>query len=419
MTELTRLGTQLGAKPTTFMGMSGLGDLVLTCTDNQSRNRRFGLALGRGSGIQEAMNEIGQVVEGYRNTKEVNTLAKRMKVEMPIVEQVYQVLYEGKAANLAAADLLSRLLWPGIQHVLASHISDKNNQLELVQKEFAQVLQCDWQEVDALIATLENTIAKGRKRKRSITKFEAIRFNGPLTSYFHEDTFQEILIARDYFRKNKPDTGSSAIVFASLLHILHGNRPYALSRRSHPITPFAPTGPTEYRGLIERLRNKVERCRKSTDEVPTAYGQSFYQDVTKTWPDAVTDLDAIITSPPFFDSTRFYSANWMRLWFAGWEAGDFAAKPAKFVDERQKKSFDIYDSIFKQAQERLKVGGLFAVHVGKSTKCDMAAALQQVGERYLHLEDWFSESVEHCESHGIRDKGTVTHHQYLLFKKRF
>mgnify|MGYP000518901400 FL=1 len=108
LAEMTRLGVALGADPATFMGMAGLGDLVLTCTDNQSRNRRFGLALGKGAGVEQAMADIGQVVEGYRNTKEVNTLAKRMKVEMPIVEQVYQVLYEGKAANLAAADLLSR-----------------------------------------------------------------------------------------------------------------------------------------------------------------------------------------------------------------------------------------------------------------------------------------------------------------------
>ena len=108
LTELTRLGTQLGAKPTTFMGMSGLGDLVLTCTDNQSRNRRFGLALGRGSGIQEAMNEIGQVVEGYRNTKEVHILSKRFGVEMPICEQVYEVLYNNKPAKEAALTLLGR-----------------------------------------------------------------------------------------------------------------------------------------------------------------------------------------------------------------------------------------------------------------------------------------------------------------------
>lgn len=107
----------------------------------------------------------------------------------------------------------------------------------------------------------------------------------------------------------------------------------------------------------------------------------------------------------------------MRLWFAGWEAEDFQTKPSAFVDEKQKSSFALYERVFEQARERLKQGGVFAVHVGKSTKCDMAAALQKIGERHLYFVDWFSESVAHCESHGIRDKGTVTHHQYLLFEK--
>jgi len=108
LVEMTRLGCALNAEASTFMGMAGLGDLVLTCTDNQSRNRRFGLALGSGVDVEKAMADIGQVVEGYRNTKEVYMLAQRMGVEMPIVEQVYQVLYCDKAAKLAAADLLSR-----------------------------------------------------------------------------------------------------------------------------------------------------------------------------------------------------------------------------------------------------------------------------------------------------------------------
>ena len=77
LTEMTRLGSALGADPSTFMGMAGLGDLVLTCTDNQSRNRRFGIMLGQGKGVQEAQDSIGQVVEGYRNTKEVLALAQR------------------------------------------------------------------------------------------------------------------------------------------------------------------------------------------------------------------------------------------------------------------------------------------------------------------------------------------------------
>ncbi|MCG9576167.1 NAD(P)H-dependent glycerol-3-phosphate dehydrogenase [Vibrio tubiashii] len=108
LAEMTRLGAALGAQPETFMGMAGLGDLVLTCTDNQSRNRRFGLALGQGKDVDTAQDEIGQVVEGYRNTKEVYLLAERMGVEMPIVDQIYQVLYQGKDANLAAKDLLAR-----------------------------------------------------------------------------------------------------------------------------------------------------------------------------------------------------------------------------------------------------------------------------------------------------------------------
>jgi glycerol-3-phosphate dehydrogenase (NAD(P)+) len=108
LAELTRLGVALGATEASFMGMAGLGDLVLTCTDNQSRNRRFGLALGSGKGIDEAQVEIGQVVEGYRNTEEVYNLAKRVNIEMPICEQIYYVLYQGKPVNEAAMALLSR-----------------------------------------------------------------------------------------------------------------------------------------------------------------------------------------------------------------------------------------------------------------------------------------------------------------------
>ncbi|WP_417704113.1 NAD(P)H-dependent glycerol-3-phosphate dehydrogenase [Rheinheimera aquimaris] len=108
LTEMCRLGCAMGAKKDTFMGMAGLGDLVLTCTDNQSRNRRFGLLLGQGQAVDAAMESIGQVVEGYRNAKEVYNLAQRVGVEMPITEQIYQVLYQGKDVKLAALDLLGR-----------------------------------------------------------------------------------------------------------------------------------------------------------------------------------------------------------------------------------------------------------------------------------------------------------------------
>lgn len=106
--EMSSLGSALCADPSTFMGMAGLGDLVLTCTDNQSRNRRFGIMLGQGKGVQVAQEAIGQVVEGYLNTKEVLTLAQRHGVEMPITEQIYQVLYCNKNAREAASSLLGR-----------------------------------------------------------------------------------------------------------------------------------------------------------------------------------------------------------------------------------------------------------------------------------------------------------------------
>ncbi|WP_108649042.1 NAD(P)H-dependent glycerol-3-phosphate dehydrogenase [Dongshaea marina] len=108
LVEIARLGEALGAEARSFHGMSGLGDLVLTCTDNQSRNRRFGLALGQGKTPEQAMEEIGQVVEGYLNTKEVHLSAERAGIDMPICEQLYQVLYQGKSPQQAALDLLSR-----------------------------------------------------------------------------------------------------------------------------------------------------------------------------------------------------------------------------------------------------------------------------------------------------------------------
>lgn len=108
LTEMTRLGIALGANITTFMGMAGLGDLMLSCTDNQSRNRRFGILLGKGIKVEKAQDSIGQIVEGYHNTKEVKTLANKYNVEMPITEQIYQVLYCNKDAYEAALTLLSR-----------------------------------------------------------------------------------------------------------------------------------------------------------------------------------------------------------------------------------------------------------------------------------------------------------------------
>ncbi len=106
--EITLLGLALGGRPETFMGLAGLGDLALTCTDDQSRNRRMGLALARGLDIATARREIGQEVEGVFTARELWIKARQLGVEMPITEQTHRVLYEGLDPRTAVHNLLSR-----------------------------------------------------------------------------------------------------------------------------------------------------------------------------------------------------------------------------------------------------------------------------------------------------------------------
>jgi glycerol-3-phosphate dehydrogenase (NAD(P)+) len=108
LAEITRLGIAFGGQRETFMGLSGLGDLVLTCTDNQSRNRRLGLALGQGEQLASALTAIQQVVEGVQTAREVVQLARTKGIDMPISMQVYQVLYKGRTPKEAVSTLFAR-----------------------------------------------------------------------------------------------------------------------------------------------------------------------------------------------------------------------------------------------------------------------------------------------------------------------
>jgi len=108
LAEISRLGIQLGGKQETFMGMAGLGDLILTCTDNQSRNRRVGLGLAENKTIPQIQVELGQVAEGIATTEKIYLLAQKLNIEMPIVSEVYQVIYQHKKPADAVRDLLAR-----------------------------------------------------------------------------------------------------------------------------------------------------------------------------------------------------------------------------------------------------------------------------------------------------------------------
>jgi glycerol-3-phosphate dehydrogenase (NAD(P)+) len=112
LAEMMRLGVALGAKRDTFMGLAGLGDLVLTCTDDQSRNRRFGMALGAGGSFRAVAASFDQVVEGVAAARAVNEVAARLGVEMPICREVYEVMHEGKAVREAVQALMGREMRP-------------------------------------------------------------------------------------------------------------------------------------------------------------------------------------------------------------------------------------------------------------------------------------------------------------------
>jgi len=108
LAEIRRLGDKLGAKDETLMGLAGIGDLVLTCTDDQSRNRRLGLALGRGDTLEQAIKTIGQAIEGLKSSHSIHLLAERTGIEMPICQQVHDIIHEGKAPQDAVKELLAR-----------------------------------------------------------------------------------------------------------------------------------------------------------------------------------------------------------------------------------------------------------------------------------------------------------------------
>ena len=108
LAEMARLGVALGGRKETFIGLAGVGDLIVTCTSMHSRNRRYGILIGQGKSVPEALEEIGAVVEGYYAAANAHFLAQKAGVEMPISQAAYEVLYNGRDVHAVIADLMSR-----------------------------------------------------------------------------------------------------------------------------------------------------------------------------------------------------------------------------------------------------------------------------------------------------------------------
>ncbi|KPU28301.1 glycerol-3-phosphate dehydrogenase [Caloranaerobacter sp. TR13] len=123
--EISRLGEKMGANKKTFAGLSGIGDLIVTCTSLHSRNRRAGIKIGQGASLEEAIKSIGMVVEGVRTTKAAYELSRKYNIRMPITEEIYGVLYEGKDVRYSVFNLMMR---------------DKKHEME----EIVQEMRLDW-----------------------------------------------------------------------------------------------------------------------------------------------------------------------------------------------------------------------------------------------------------------------------------
>src|SRR5690606_34123859 len=122
--EMARLGEKMGANSATFSGLSGIGDLIVTCTSMHSRNRRAGILIGKGKSLEETVDSIGMVVEGIKTTKSAYELSKREKVTMPITQEIYQVLYEGKDVTNSVTNLMLRDKKPEMEEVISELIED-------------------------------------------------------------------------------------------------------------------------------------------------------------------------------------------------------------------------------------------------------------------------------------------------------
>ena len=280
----------------------------------------------------------------------------------------------------------------------------------------AKVHQSTPEGCNAVIRHLGEFIQNNPPSDDYVQRYSRFGYNKTLGEYYEPNTFNEILSARQYFQNNPPHTAEEFLVISSLLHVLHGNRPYALSRKSHPIVPYAPSGDFIYKSLIEKVTEKVNKSLSVKQPKHFTEGHIFLGDSTQRWNDSINELDAIITSPPFYDSTKFYMANWIRLWFTGWNEDTFNTEPENYVDEKQKDGFDVYDPIFENARERLKTGGYFVMHLGKSDKCNMGEILRARALHYFRKAKLYSEDVSACEKFGIVDLGSVSEHQYLVIE---
>ncbi len=297
---------------------------------------------------------------------------------------------------------------------LASDLSDLAVAVSRAKLEAAN-LAASMQVVDDLAAYIS---ARDAAELDDLVREEEADFglNGAIADYFHPDTLRELLLARRFFAEADRDVPGMASVLTAVLHVLHGNRPYALSRRSHPVTPLKPTGEFSYRPLIPHVERRLAQTLPELSEL-SGEGRAIKADFGAL-PFEPGSVDAVITSPPFAQSLRFFSSNWMRLWFCGWKASDFRERPAGYLESEQKRDFALaYRRFFAAMHDVLAPSGLLVMHVGATRTFDMAEQLVPLLAPEFRLLYDGVEHLEGPESHGLSDKGSTVRHHFLFCRR--
>lgn len=267
-------------------------------------------------------------------------------------------------------------------------------------------------------AAIETLDTKMRTVALSAADIAAANFglNATVADYYHERTLEEILKARKILLRDGPGGPAESFIWASLLHVLHGNRPYALSRVSHPITPLNPKGEFQYRSLVQKVRDRVERALQEPLPERFRAGRSHtgdFRELAAIYPE---HFQVVITSPPFL-GMRFDRPNWLRLWFCGWNEGDFHKTSLGFLERQQTRSSECYKDLFETAATCLSPAGLFIMHVGSGGRRNLAEELKALSAHRFKLINDVVENVQAIEQHGLSDKGLTTTHHLMIMQK--
>lgn len=239
-----------------------------------------------------------------------------------------------------------------------------------------------------------------------------------IQEFYHQRTAKEIIVAKTLLQtwiNNFKENRAGFFITACLAHILHGNRPYALSRRSHNIIPIPPKGQKEYKPVISALKEKVQRMLSFPLPPNFKRGRAF-ECPAHSLPCETASVDVVITSPSFLGTTHFLRQNRLRNWLVGWDYATQARRRHEFLEHDN--TVERYLPVFRELYRVVKPKGLMVFHVGIVKTVSMADLLAplfaEAGFREI-ARVW--EDVKSLESHGRTDRGGTHTHGFVILRR--